>query len=105
MLVLSRKEGEAIFIGEKTTVIVGKLHLDRGTPAVKLAIQAPPSLVIRRAELDPIRSGVLKKRLAKTQTCWEQLQERELEVFALRASLANAQAELRTLREQLTCCR
>ena len=46
MLVLSRKVGEAIFVGE-TKVIITKVTGNR----VTVAIEAPPSVRVVRAEL------------------------------------------------------
>ncbi|RME85713.1 MAG: carbon storage regulator [Zetaproteobacteria bacterium] len=58
MLVLTRKKGEAIAIGETITVRV--LGVDRGQ--VRLGIEAPREVVIRRLPLpsdkrDPSRSA------------------------------------------------
>lgn len=47
MLVLSRKEGERILIGEDIELLVVKA----GARRVKLAISAPPGVAISRAEL------------------------------------------------------
>ncbi len=47
MLVLSRKEGQRIQIGEDTWVIVGKIKGNR----VCLGIEAPNAVAIRRTEL------------------------------------------------------
>lgn len=47
MLVLSRKEGQRIQIGEDTWVIVGKVKGNR----VFLGIEAPNAVAIRRSEL------------------------------------------------------
>lgn len=48
MLVLSRKRGEAIHIGDNITITV--CYLDAGR--VKLAIEAPREVEIRRCELN-----------------------------------------------------
>jgi carbon storage regulator len=50
MLVLSRKEGEAIFIGENVKIVV--VEIDRGK--VRLGIEAPRDVPIYRQELLPL---------------------------------------------------
>jgi len=47
MLVLSRKEGERLMIGDKVIVTVVKLDGGR----VKIGVEAPPELGIRREEI------------------------------------------------------
>ena len=47
MLVVSRKIGERIFIGDKVTVTVVKI----GNGAVRIGIEAPPEMAIVREEL------------------------------------------------------
>ncbi len=47
MLVLSRKRGERIVIGEHVTVTVLEVHGDR----VKLGFAAPPEMPIHREEI------------------------------------------------------
>ncbi len=47
MLVLSRKEGDRIRIGDNTWIVVGKMKGNR----VTLAIDAPQDVPIRRGEL------------------------------------------------------
>ena len=47
MLVLSRKEGERIQIGDDTWIVVGKVKGNR----VSLGIDAPKGIAIRRSEL------------------------------------------------------
>ena len=49
MLVLSRKVGERLVIGENISVVVSKVAGNR----VTLAIEAPPSVRIVRGELPP----------------------------------------------------
>jgi carbon storage regulator len=49
MLVLSRKEGQSIVIGDKITITVNRI----GAGRVSLAIEAPAEVPIRRAELPP----------------------------------------------------
>ena len=49
MLVLSRKEGEKLRLGEEILITVVKV----GTDKVRLGIQAPSNLLILRDELDP----------------------------------------------------
>lgn len=50
MLVLSRRVGERIVIGDNITVIVRRVARDR----VSLAIDAPPHVRIMRTELQPV---------------------------------------------------
>lgn len=52
MLVLSRRQGEAIQIGD-FTVVVHRIGENR----VKLEIKAPPEVPIRRGELEPIQKA------------------------------------------------
>ena len=49
MLVLSRKVGERVLIGDQVTVVISKIAGNR----VTLAIEAPDSMHIIRAELPP----------------------------------------------------
>lgn len=49
MLVLSRKKGEKIRIGDNITIVVHRLNGNR----VSLGIEAPPDCKIMRGELDP----------------------------------------------------
>jgi len=57
-LVLSRKPGEAITIGDLVTITVSELHKGR----VCLYIDAPDDVLVLRAELQPPRA-----RLAEAQ--------------------------------------
>ena len=50
MLVLSRKVGEAIHIGEDITVVVSRIDGNR----VRLALTAPRDVHIVRSELEPL---------------------------------------------------
>ena len=50
MLVLSRKVGEAIHIGEQITVVVSRIDGNR----VRLAFTAPREVHIVRSELEPL---------------------------------------------------
>ena len=50
MLVLSRKIGERIQIGSDITLVVTRIIGNR----ITLGIEAPPSVTIRRAELEPL---------------------------------------------------
>ena len=50
MLVLSRKVGEAIHIGEDITVVVSRIDGNR----VRLALSAPRDVHIVRSELKPL---------------------------------------------------
>ena len=47
MLVLSRRRKESIYLGDDVVVTV----VDIGRNRVRLAIEAPPEVVVRRAEL------------------------------------------------------
>ncbi|EMI46465.1 MULTISPECIES: carbon storage regulator [Pirellulaceae] len=47
MLVLSRKIGDKILIGDDVKIVVTKISLNR----VRIAIDAPTDMVIKRAEL------------------------------------------------------
>jgi len=49
MLVLSRKESEKIKLGDDIVLTIVRVSGDR----VRLGIDAPPELLILRAELDP----------------------------------------------------
>ena len=53
MLVLSRKVGERIVIGDNITVVVQRVSGGR----VSLAIEAPQDVRILRGELDPFGDG------------------------------------------------
>jgi carbon storage regulator len=57
MLVLSRKHGETIRLGDDIEVTVCQISGNR----VRLAISAPPHVSIRRSELD--RPGILPRSL------------------------------------------
>jgi carbon storage regulator len=50
MLVLSRKLGEQIYVGESIRITV--VDIDRGK--IRLGIEAPPGVVILRNELLPV---------------------------------------------------
>ena len=53
MLVLSRKLGEKIFIGDNVCITV--VDIDRGK--IRLGIEAPRDVPIYRQELLPLKSG------------------------------------------------
>ena len=53
MLVLSRKLGEKIFIGDNICITV--VDIDRGK--IRLGIEAPRDIAIYRQELLPLKSG------------------------------------------------
>ena len=57
MLVLSRKKGEKIVIGDKICVVVVSVHGNR----VKLGIEGPAEVPIRRLELLDSESAALRK--------------------------------------------
>ncbi len=52
MLVLSRKTGERLKLGD--SIVVTILELSRGK--VRIGIQAPPNVVVLRDELEPVLS-------------------------------------------------
>lgn len=54
MLVLSRKLGEKIFIGENICITV--VDVDRNK--IRLGIEAPPSVAILRQELLPLEEQI-----------------------------------------------
>lgn len=58
MLVLTRKVGERVIIGDGIAVTV--VEVDRGK--VKLGIEAPKSVPIMRAELSPFVVGRVEQR-------------------------------------------
>ncbi|MCO6455630.1 MAG: carbon storage regulator [Pirellulaceae bacterium] len=62
MLVLTRKQDEAIVIDGQITIRVLQLRGNR----IRLGIEAPPDVVIRRGELAPLlaASGILEAVLA-----------------------------------------
>ncbi len=49
MLVLSRKEGEGIKLGDTIVVTVVRVSGDK----VRLGVQAPPNMLVLREELEP----------------------------------------------------
>jgi carbon storage regulator len=49
MLVLSRKEGEQIQIGDDIVLTISRIQGNR----VSIGIEAPPKVAIRRGELSP----------------------------------------------------
>lgn len=55
-LVLSRKVGESICIGDNVTVTIVEFRGDK----IRVAVQAPKSMPIRRAELQPIELGATR---------------------------------------------
>ena len=57
MLVLSRKLGEKIYIGENICITV--VDIDRGK--IRLGIEAPRNVPIYRQELLPLANGVVPK--------------------------------------------
>ncbi len=50
MLILSRHEGEAIKIGDDVTVVVKKVTAPNDSAKVHIAVQAPKTIEIKRAE-------------------------------------------------------
>lgn len=55
MLVLSRKESEKIKLGDDIVLTIVRVSGDR----VRLGIDAPPELLILRAELDPAEANTI----------------------------------------------
>ena len=53
MLILSRKTGERIFIGQDVAIVVTRIKGNR----VTLGIEAPDGVPIRREELDVLPDG------------------------------------------------
>jgi carbon storage regulator len=49
MLVLSRKESQRIHLGESIVLTIVRVNGDR----VRVGIEAPPEIQVRRAELEP----------------------------------------------------
>ncbi len=66
MLVLSRKEGEKLVIGDNITLVVSRISGNR----VTLGIEAPPEVRIVRGELKPLddKNKVVPLRRATTIT-------------------------------------
>ncbi len=83
MLVLSRKEGEKLVIGDNITLVVSKISGNR----VTLGIEAPADVKIFRGELantDSHQPRVVPMRRAATVTIdLDQLGEFELEKHAI----------------------
>lgn len=53
MLILSRYQGQAIFIGDDVTVVVASIQQAPGRrPVVKLGIEAPRNVVVIREEIE-----------------------------------------------------
>jgi carbon storage regulator len=63
MLVLSRKAGERIVIGDRITVVVSRINGGR----VTLAIQAPEQVKIIRGELRPYTNAFCHREEAKAE--------------------------------------
>jgi carbon storage regulator len=51
MLVLSRKQGERITVGDNIEIVITKLSGN----AVRIGIEAPPEVSIRRSELNNLQ--------------------------------------------------
>lgn len=56
MLVLSRKEGERLRLGDSITLTIVKLNGDK----VRLGIEAPEDLLVLREELEPIERAIAR---------------------------------------------
>jgi carbon storage regulator len=56
MLVLSRKLGEKIVIGDNIVVTVVKIDRNQ----IRIGIEAPQEVPVYREEISPARTGVLK---------------------------------------------
>jgi carbon storage regulator len=52
MLVISRKPGESLRIGDNIRLVIVRLHKDR----VRVGIEAPNHVHIAREELEPLKS-------------------------------------------------
>ena len=61
MLVLSRKQGEVIVIGDDVTVTIVEVRGNR----VKLGFTAPDEMSIRREEIHPAKSRIAHPRIAR----------------------------------------
>jgi carbon storage regulator len=64
MLVLSRKVGERILIGEKIEIVLSEIDGNR----VRIGVEAPPEVSIRRAEL-PLTEKLPRGRLIEYAVC------------------------------------
>jgi carbon storage regulator len=53
MLVISRKPGESLRIGDNIRLVIVRLHKDR----VRVGIEAPHHVHIAREELEPLESS------------------------------------------------
>ena len=56
MLVLSRKLGEKIVIGDNIVVTVVKIDRNQ----IRIGIEAPQEVPVYREEISPVRAGVAK---------------------------------------------
>lgn len=78
MLVLTRKVGESIVIGDNIVIKVVQLTRNK----VRIGIEAPKNVPIRRAELDkcptkPVAQAISTKKLQQfkwVDSCFDQLQ-------------------------------
>jgi carbon storage regulator len=80
MLVLSRKEGEKLVVGENITIVVSKISGNR----VTIGIEAPRDVKVVRGELDRERTPAVER----------ELQPSENQVFHLRLKIDNEMVAL-----------
>ena len=62
MLVLSRKLGEKIVIGDNIVVTVVKIDRNQ----IRIGIEAPQEVPVYREEISPVRTGVPKASTSET---------------------------------------
>jgi carbon storage regulator len=60
MLVLSRRESQRICLGESIVLTIVRVNGDR----VRVGIEAPPGIQVRRAELEPHAPEIEERRKA-----------------------------------------
>lgn len=80
MLVLSRKEGEKLVVGENITIVVSKISGNR----VTIGIEAPRDVKVVRGELERDQNSVAER----------DLQPSENQVFHLRLKIDNEMVAL-----------
>lgn len=84
MLILGRKKGEAIVIGDQTRITVQEI----GTDWVKLAIDAPRDIRILRSELEEA-----EKENRQAAASFETAKEEGLEIMSLLTAKKHRQEE------------
>jgi carbon storage regulator len=80
MLVLSRKEGEKLVVGENITIVISKISGNR----VTIGIEAPRDVKVVRGELEREQAPVVER----------DLQPSENQVFHLRLKIDNEMVAL-----------